>query len=330
MVRAVLGVILLASALDGQTLKFATLAPEGSTWMKVMTALDQEVRKGTQGRVSFKFFAGGVKGDEKSVLRQMKLGVVDSAGLAGLGLGDILPDARALDIPFLLRTDEEVDLVYEKLFPRFAGSLEKEGYVLLGLSEVGFVHFFSQKPVRKMEDLRATKCWMWSGDPLAEVALKKLGVSPIPLSLADVLTALQTGVIDTFYSPPLGAIALQWFTRVKYFQEFPMTHSTGGLVVTLKAFQKLKPEDQNLLRAAARRRMQELVKLTRKESQEALAALKKAGIEFIPPPDAEERKRFERIGEEIRTELTGPVYSKEALAEVMAVLEEFRRSQKKE
>ncbi len=61
-------------------IKFATLAPEGSTWMNVMKEYDRQIRKESSGRLAFKIYPGGVQGDEKDVLRKIKLGQLHSAG----------------------------------------------------------------------------------------------------------------------------------------------------------------------------------------------------------------------------------------------------------
>lgn len=327
MLRIAVALALLTSLCQAQTISFATIAPEGSSWMKVMRGLDRELTKKTGGKVKLKFFAGALKGDETSVIEQMQAGAVDAAGFAGLGMGEISGEIRALDLPLLVSSDEEVDYLYDKLFDRFAEVFEKKGYILLGLSEIGFVHIFSKQPVTTLADLKKTKCWAWSGDAVAETALKHLGVSPVPLSLADVLVSLQTGMIDTIYSPPMGAIAMQWFTKVNYFQEYPLSHSTGGLVITKRAFNTIRSaEHREALKTLSRRYTERLIKLVRKENQEAIEALKKAGLKFIPKPGEVERKQYDEIGKQIREDLVGKVYTREVLNEVLATLDEYRKS----
>lgn len=325
MLRLASLVLILAASAQSQTIRFATIAPDGSTWMKVLKNFDREVQKRTDNKVEFKFFAGGIKGDEKTVIKQMRTGSVDGAGFAGLGMGEISGEVRVLDLPFLLKTDEEVDLLFEKMFDQIAAEFDKQGFVLLGFSEVGFVHIFSKQKIDSLEALRVSKCWTWAEDPVAATALQKIGANPIPLTLADVFTSLQTGVIDTFYSPPLGAIAMQWFTKVKYFQTFPMTHSTGGLVMTKSSFGRLSEEHQAIVKKTALKHMKRLVSMTRSENAEALEELKKAGLEFIPRPSDAEMKDYERIGEAIREELQGKVFSKEILDQVLSALAEFRK-----
>ncbi len=132
-------------------IKFATVATEGSTWMKVMHELAKAVEDSTNGEVKFKIYPGAVQGDEKDVLRKMRIGQVHSAGFTGVGLGEILPEIRIMDVPFLFNNYEEVDYVSEKLSDHFAQKFEEKGYILLGWAEVGFVYVFTNTPVNDIK-----------------------------------------------------------------------------------------------------------------------------------------------------------------------------------
>jgi len=128
-------------------IKFATLAPDGSTWMNVMREFDQAIRKETNGELGFKIYPGGVAGDEKDVLRKIRLGQLHSAGFTGVGLGEVNPEVRIFDSPFLFRNYDEVDFIQQKFFDKFARGFEQNGYVLLGWADVGFVYIYTNSPV---------------------------------------------------------------------------------------------------------------------------------------------------------------------------------------
>jgi TRAP-type C4-dicarboxylate transport system substrate-binding protein len=173
---AVLILIFLSGfAYSQNVIKFATQAPEGSAWIKVMEEYNQEVQKLTNGQVKFKIYPGGIQGDELGVLRKMRFGSIHSAGFTGVGAGEILHEFRILEAPMLIRTYEEVDYITSLLYDELARKFEENGYVLLGLTEVGFVYVFSKKPIRSLSDLKGVKMWMWEGDPLAEAAFKSMG-----------------------------------------------------------------------------------------------------------------------------------------------------------
>ena len=82
---------------------------------------------------------------------------------------------------------------------------------------------------------------MWEGDPLVEQVYKGLGVQPIPLSIADVLLSLQMGMVNAVYASTQGALALQWFTKVKHVTRLRMGYATGGVLISKNKFDKLSP-----------------------------------------------------------------------------------------
>ena len=305
------------------TIKFATLAPEGSTWLKVMKEFDQEVRTLTNGQVRFKIYAGGIQGDEKDVLRKIRLGQLHSAGFTGVGLGEVLPEVRILDSPLLFRTNEEVDYVTDLLYSEFSRKFEEKGYILLGWTEVGFVYVYGKKPIRSLSDLKGTKMWMWEGDPIAEATFKALGVSAIPLSVTDVLTSLQTGLIEAVYTSPLACVSLQWYTRVDYMMDVPLADAAGAVLVSKRMFNKIPPEYQKILREKGREYMRKLVLLSRKDNEESIKLMEQNGIQLVHVPEAN-LPEFEAAGERARRSLVGKLYSRELLERVEKALKEFR------
>ena len=156
-----------AAARAQAVIKFATLAPDGSTWMKAVRQFTVEASSRTGDRIKFKIYAGGVQGDEKDVVRKIRLGQLQAGGFTGVGIGEIAPEARLLDTPFLFKNAREIDYVYKTFDADFRKIFESRGYVLLGWAEVGNVNVFSNTPVTRPEDLRNVKIWLWEGDPIA-------------------------------------------------------------------------------------------------------------------------------------------------------------------
>ncbi len=306
------------------TIKFATLAPEGSTWMKVMEEFNAEIKNLTNGEVAFKIYPGGIQGDEKDVLRKIRFGQLHSAGFTGVGLGEILYESRILDAPFLFFSHEEVDYITRLLYDDFSEKFEEEGYILIGWTEVGFVYVYAKKPIKSLKDLKGTKMWMWEGDPIAEATFNSLGVSPIPLSITDVLTSLQTGLIEVVYTSPLACVSLQWYTRVDYMMDVPLADAAGAVLISKRQFDKLPENYQEILREKGRDHMQKLVELSRQDNEESIQLMKKNGIKIVDVPQ-ENIDGFKKAGEEARENLVGKLYSQELLNRVENALKEFRQ-----
>lgn len=306
-----------------QEIKLSVLAPEGSSWVKVMEEMNQEIQTKSNGRLALKIYAGGVSGDEKDVLRKMRIGQVHAAAFTGMGLGQIVPSVRILELPMLFLSYQEVDYVKGKLQPEFDKKFAEKGFELLGWAEAGFVNIFSNKPIRTRADMEGVKMWAWEGDPLVQAMYDALGITPIPLALPDVLTSLQTNLIDGVYGPPLGVIALQWFTKVKYMTDVNLANSTGALLISKSRMNRLPPDLQKILRDAAKKYSEILVKRIRADNAEAVNQIRKAGIEIleVAPKDKAE---LISVSESVYPKLVGKLYSASLLEQVKGYLKEIR------
>lgn len=304
-------------------IKFATLAPEGSTWMKAMHQIDDEVRVRTENRLGFKFYPGGVQGDEKDVLRKIRSGQLHGGGFTGFGLGVVAPDVRVLEMPFMFHDLHELDYVRDGIGPELNQAMDKGGYLNLGWVDVGLVYIFSKQPIATVEDLSAARMWVWAGDPLAELFFKAFHISPIPLAAPDVLTSLQTGVIDAAYSSPLGCMALQWFTRVSYMTDVPITHGLGAALISRRALRKLSAEDLAVLQEVAAPILRDLTELTRKQNLEAIEEIKQEGVQVVEVSDTV-KQQFYTTGRGAWDDGVGKLYSADLLQKVKTLLEQYR------
>lgn len=265
----------------GLELKIATLSPEGSTWMQKMQAGADEIHRKTQKRVRFKFFGGGIMGNDVAVLRKIRIGQLHGGAVTAGSLSHLYGDSIIYGLPMKFRSLEEIDRVRKKMDSRLIEGFEKSGFVTFGLAGGGFAYLMSNSPIRTTEDLRKHKVWIPVNDAITAEVLKKIGINPIPLPLADVLTSLQTGLVDTVPAPPIAAIILQWHTRVKYLTEMPLSYAYGLLAVDRRVFVKLAEADQQVVRDVMGRIFQEIDLQNRKDHVAALKVLQKNGIQFV-------------------------------------------------
>ncbi|HHO67574.1 MAG TPA: C4-dicarboxylate ABC transporter [Gammaproteobacteria bacterium] len=306
-------------------LKFATLAPAGSTWMKLLTDWGDEVRQRSGGRLVFKFYPGGVQGDEPDVLKKMRFNQLQGGAFTGYGIGQIYSPARVMELPFLFRDFDEIDHVRARFMPDFRRGFREHGYELLGWMEIGFVHMFSREPIRSIEDMKSRRVWLWQGDPMGQAFFKASGISPVPLSIIDVYTSLSTGLIDTVYCTPLAAIALQWFTKTKYVSETALTNGMGGLIVTRRFFDRLPADLQALLRETGDAAGERLVAATRADNEKSAGELKRRGLVFVPPGEGMSDAELRALRDKAAADLTASGYIPAALIDrTRRLLEQFR------
>lgn len=306
-------------------IKTASLMPEASPWTHALRNLAREITKQTRGEVEFKIYAGGVAGDEADVLRKMRVNRIHAAGFTGVGLGLVMPDMRVLESPLLFNDYDELDHIKETLFDEFSAGYAEKGYVFLGFVDGGFVYFFSKVDLSAPKSLKTIKMWMWKGDPVAENFLDAFDITTYPLHVADVNTGLETGMIDSFYAPPVGAVAFQWFWRIQYMLDFPIVNSTGGFLMSQKIFSSLSKKNQAIIKDLTKKFCAELDQITRKANEESLTVLKDAGVKMVLPTRVQIEK-FKKSARKTVEKNIPQLYSRELYNKIQNDLREFRKS----
>lgn len=284
---AILFIASFGSSAYAMTLKIATLAPDGTTWMTKMRLAASEIEKATDGRVKFKFYPGGVMGNDKSVMKKIRLGQLQGGALTGGSLATVYPDMQIYSLPMVFESYAEIDSVRPVIDPLLKQGMNKAGFTILGISEGGFAYLMSDSTVKNVDDLKKKKLWIPEDDVLNEALFIKMGVNPSALPLADVYTGLQTGLIDTIGATPTGALAFQWHTRIRSITDVPLLYLVGVLVVDNKSFNKVTPPDQKIIKDVVAQTFLEMDDINRKDNADARQAMQKMGIEFVRPEDKE-------------------------------------------
>jgi TRAP-type transport system periplasmic protein len=305
-------------------IKIATVAPDGTPWMREMRKGAEEIARRTDGRVVFKFYPGGSMGNNRAVLRKIHAGQLQGGMLTGGALSDIYPDAQVYGLPFQFRSYEELDFVRARMDKQIAQGIEKHGFVTFGFADGGFAYIMSSVPIRRVQDLKSQKVWTPEDDDISRAMFESLGVSPIPLPLTDVLTGLQTGLITTLGASAVGAIALQWHTKVKYVADTPIMYLFGALAVDKKAYNRLSDSDQTVVRDVMQRAFATLNLQTRADDRNAREALRKQGVEYLALPPEELAKLRSAADQTVDRLGKQGVYNPDMVKTLRGYLAEFR------
>ncbi len=309
---------------ESVTLKIATLAPGSGDWMTKFRQAIKEIKKKTNGRVTVKIYPGGVMGNDATTLRKMRIGQIDGASFTAGGIAEIYPDFQVLSIPLLFRDYKEVDHVRSKIDPIIMKNLEAKGYVPFFIADTGFVYIMSNSPIANIPDLKGLKIWIPEGDPIGRTVFDLAGVPPIPLPLADVLTGLRTGLIDTLSSTPSGALLFQWFSKVKYLTNIPILYAYGSLILSKKGYNKIPEKDKEIVRNTIKNKMTQLSQSIREYNRKSLEILKKKKISFVDV-SGKNKSDIEAFGEKVRNKLIEKdIFSKDIVLQIQKILKEYR------
>lgn len=285
-----------APGLQATELKISTQYPDGNVVLNELRRAGQAIKTETEGRVDVRFYPGGVMGDDQAVQRKIRIGQLQGALIQSGALASAFPDAQVLNAPLLFRDYNEVDLVRAELAEQIEAGLLDSGWRTYGIIEAGFAYGMSQQPITSIDTLKAQKIWLPANDPFSEQIARAFGINPIILNIGDVLTALQTGAIDAIVAPPVGAITLQWFSRVNHLTDAPFMYTYGFVALSERALQRISAADQAIIDEQFRAASERIDRQTRIDNQRALDALEQLGLNIIQP-DAQARADLERESE---------------------------------
>lgn len=309
---------------DEIVIKLATSAPAGSPWHLQLKEVANQWSTASGGHVQLKIFPGGTLGNEGDMVRKMRIGQIQAAALSTVGLHDIAPEPQALDLPLLVKNNEERDYLLTKMAPKLEEAMAKKGYVVLAWSDIGFTHFFSTQPRPTLAAMREGHLFVWDGDPASREAwsagkFDKLKV----LSATDIVPSLQTGIIDTVVYTKTLAFSLHMFQKAKYMMDLPYSTLTGATVIDKKVWDRIPAELQPKLKQIFNELGKQSTDTARKLENDALAEMKKHGLQIVHVTDEPE---WYKLLDSIRNVIRGKVVPESTFDEVFRIVKEYRAS----
>jgi len=269
------------SEVHATTFKIATVAPEGSQWMVDFRAAGKVIEEQTAGRVKLKLYGGGVMGSDKKVLRKIRIGQLQGGAFTSTGLAERYRDIVIYGLPMAFQTQAEVDYVRQRMDPVLMKGLEDAGFVSFGFAGGGFAMLMGAEPIADIKALRGRKVWVPEGDSISYKAMEAMQLSPVVLPITDVLTGLQTGLLEYVATPPVGAVILQWYTKVKYVTSVPFAYTVGILAIDKRAFNRISTADQAIVREVLTGVYEVFEERNLQDNLDAEQALRTSGLEFV-------------------------------------------------
>jgi TRAP-type C4-dicarboxylate transport system substrate-binding protein len=300
---------MLPASAQTTVIKLATLAPDGSVWHKTLLDMGDEWNKGTQGRVQLKVYPGGIAGDDPDMVRKMRIGQVQASALTVKGLSDISDEFEVFTLPLLFDSYDELYHVLDALEPHYRKTLESKGFVMLFWGHAGWVYFFTKQPVTSAADLKKQKIWVWSGDDKGSSIWKEIGFQTVPLAATDILTGLQTGMIDALPTFPLGALQLQWFRTTNHMVDSGLAPMVGAIVMTRQAWNKISDADHVVMMQACRKAEARLKEVVPRQEKDAIVQMQARGLQVThvrPEALAEWRALTEKFAAKMRGTIVPP------------------------
>jgi TRAP-type C4-dicarboxylate transport system substrate-binding protein len=317
-----------AFALEAQTLKLTTIVPEGSNWMVKMREGAKGIAQKTDGRVTIKLYGGGVQGRSAvQVQRKMRTGQLQGGVFSAGELSVFQKDANLYGLPLMFNNVDEVRHVRENMDAELLGRIEDSGFAIFGFSSGGFAYLMSNQPLTSLQNISGKKVWTPEGDEVAFSAFKTLGIAPVMMPTTDVLTGLQTDLIDSIAVPPVAAIVFQWHTRLQYITDLPVAFIYGALIIDKKAFSRLSDADQAVVREVFESIYRGFDEVGVADNEAAMEALLDSGLQMVQPDPGEVPVWREKVVASHAEQAAAGVFDAALFEQMQKILSEYRASQ---
>ncbi len=326
MARVLLVFLLAAASLPAQTIiRLGTLVPKGSPWHEILLNMGEEWKKASGGKIELRIYPGGEQGDEPEMVQKVRIKKLQSVALSGAGLSGIDADVTALEIPMMLSSYDELDYVRDHISDRLEKGLLQHGFVVLNWGDAGWVHFFTKQPAMRPDDIRKMKLCVLQGDNSTFELYKINGFNPVALAATDILTGLQTGLIDAFQSPPLFALSNQWFGGARNMLDIPFAQLVGATVIDKEVWDKIPAPVQKEMMASAKKAGVSLRDEIRKAESNSIPMMQQFGLNVVKP-DPKALAEWHQLAEGIWPKLRGTVVPADLFDQVKQLRDQYRKA----
>ena len=309
------------------TVKVGSIAPEGSPWDMALKKIAAQWSEISGGEITFKIYPGGIVGSEHDMTRKIRIGQIQAAIFTGVGMSYITPEVMALNLPFLVDNDEELDYLMKKVTPYYDDLMEKKGFHAVAWTKSGWVNLFSKKKVITPDDLKPQALAVSEADAEMLQAWRAIGFNAVPLSTNDTMTALQSGMVEAFYSPPLVSAAFQWFAFAPHMSDLRIAPMLGGLVFSKRTWDKIPDAIKPKLVNATNNVLDDLfVEITHLE-ENAINTMKKHGMKVHHVP-ADIVKQWRQIAEKGYDVYVGKTFTKSLYDKLKKNIAAYRKIKK--
>jgi len=325
MKKNILFLVFLTSVLMARkvVVKMATLAPEGTDVHGMLLEIGQEWKEITKGSVRLKIYPGGVVGDERDMVRKMRIGQIHAAAITSEGLSEIVPDFAGFFIPLVFQSFEDIDKVKNALLPELKVKMKESGFELLDLSDFGWVHWFSKEIIRTPEDLKRQKFFTWAGDFRWEEIWNKAGYNPVPLASTDILSGLQTGLINTIPTMPIYALSQQSFGIANNMLDLRWGVVMAGIIIDSKTWRRISKKYHDPMISVANKILLKNKNINRKLEKQAIEVMVQNGLKVHVPTKQEIENWYSEV-EKFRLLIEGNVIPKKTYTKVINLIQNNR------
>jgi TRAP-type transport system periplasmic protein len=304
-------------------IKMAASVPSGSPWHDLLKEMADEWQKKSHGMITLRIYPGGVAGSEVDVIRKMRIGQIHAAVVSIGALSRIDPGVNVLAIPMAVDSYKVLERMEIALCPRIEQSLEEKGFVVLTWGYAGWVRFFGPEPDPSVAGAQKCKMVVVAGDDRIIEVWKQAGFHPVALAETDILTGLQTGMINAFRSTGMLALVSQWFAFTPNMIDLPWAPLVGATIFKKSVWDTIPDSIRIVLKESAVKYGDQLQSEMDKLEADAIKEMEKRGLTVLNP-DQNQIQAWRDAMESAYPKLRGVIIPEDWFDDAMVIVNEMR------
>jgi len=311
---------------DTIEVKLASPLPKESPWGRTLDRIASEWSRITNSQVRLNVRHGGIEGNEKKMQLSLSSDTIQGAIFTSFGLSTIYPGIMTLSIPFLIRTENELNAVLQELQPDLERRFNSGNYFILAWSKSGFVNIFSKDPVYTPDDLRRIKIASNAEATEMNTVFKTMGFQVIESDWSEIGNKLNAGTVSAVYQNPAAIAAVQLQSVLKNMLSVNIAPVMGGIVlnqVTWKKIGDLNPRYQKELLDVTRKIANEFDNSLPKTVEDAVKTMTRSGLKVNQATAAQEQLWATEV-EKATASLLGSVFDRELYQRINTILTRIR------
>jgi TRAP-type C4-dicarboxylate transport system substrate-binding protein len=307
----------------GLTVTLASSLPRNSPWGRTLDRIAYEWGQVTNGEVTLRILHQ-YPGTEAEYLMKLRQDKIQAAILTSIAFTAVAPEIMALSIPFLIRNNDELDMVLEQVRPELNARIEQEGYIALAWVKAGWIKIFSRSPVFTPADLRKLKMGTSPDEEELMDAFRTMGFQMVRVGLTDVTQRLNSGMVDAIYMNPVAISAFRLHTIVRNMSSINLAPFMGGVLMSRNAWNRIPQAYRARLLEITMQAGREFETSFQKSEEDAITQITREGLKINQVSPAQEQLWYQEIYQHIPDLVNRNVFHRGMYERIQGILRGYR------
>jgi TRAP-type C4-dicarboxylate transport system substrate-binding protein len=303
--------------------RLASPLPRNSDWGRQLERLAAEWMRVTDNLLRVRVIHDGLEGSETKMFSSLNTNNIQAALFISTGLSEVCPAILTLSVPFLIKSNDELDLVLRDTLPVLDRQMNSTNYVPVAWAKGGWVYFFSREPVYTPDDLRRQRLGTSDGSRDINAMFRQMGFNAVETSVVDIGTKLASNTVNATYLLPEAIVPLGLHRNLPNMLDIPIAPFIGAVIMNRVTWNKLTQQQQRDIQVVTQRIVSEFEASMIRSSANAITAMQRDGLRVNRPTQAQEEQWRAEVDKAIPM-FMGTTYDRALYNQINQILERAR------